>query len=59
MWDAIWSVVGSMIFILGVVGFLSIIGGLLFIAIFLLRMMDSCRQAMIKISSWLGWFAGF
>lgn len=24
MWDAIWSVVGPMIFILGVVGFLSI-----------------------------------
>lgn len=44
MWDAIWSVVGPMIFILGVVGFLSIIGGLLFIAIFLLRMMDSPEQ---------------
>lgn len=44
MLDAIWSVVGPMIFILLVVGFLSIIGGLLFIGIFLLRSMDSPAQ---------------
>ena len=44
MLDAIWSVVGPMIFILLVVGFLSIIGGLLFIGIFLLRGMDSPAQ---------------
>ena len=41
MLDAIWSVVGPMIFVLLVVGFLSIIGGLLFIGIFLLRGLDS------------------
>ena len=44
MLDAIWSVVGPMIFVLLVVGFLSIIGGLLFIGIFLLRSMDSPSQ---------------
>lgn len=44
MLDAIWSVIGPVIFVLGIVGFFSMIGGLLFIGIFLLRIMDSPAQ---------------
>ena len=44
MLDAIWSVIGPVIFVLGIVGFFSIIGGLLLIGIVLLRIMDSPAQ---------------
>lgn len=41
MIDAIWSVIGPVIFVLGIVGFFSMIGGLLLIGIVLLRGIDS------------------
>ena len=44
MLDAFWSIFDRLLVILGIIGFLSIIGGLLFIGIFLLRSMDSPTQ---------------
>ncbi len=41
MLDSFWYVFDRLLVILGIIGFLSIIGGLLFIGIFLLRIMDS------------------
>ena len=44
MLDAFWSIFDRLLVILGIIGFLSIIGGLLLIGIFLLRSMDSPAQ---------------